>query len=122
MSLDLHMSTSLFQNNASNTSFMMSGTHVATSQKCEMLRVSMFGLQCKAGAELIITQLFYDVEIFLQFVKDCRQIGITVPIIPGEALCISSQTCCQFGSFNFGHAGPGVMSLEHPDLRPWMIY
>ncbi|KAK9842943.1 hypothetical protein WJX74_004685 [Apatococcus lobatus] len=39
--------------------------------------------KCKAGAELIITQLFYDVEVFLKFVKDCRQIGITVPIIPG---------------------------------------
>jgi methylenetetrahydrofolate reductase (NADPH) len=32
---------------------------------------------------VIVTQLFYDVELFLKFVSDCRAIGITVPIIPG---------------------------------------
>eukprot|EP01087_Luapelamoeba_hula_P018139 TRINITY_DN580_c0_g1_i1.p1 TRINITY_DN580_c0_g1~~TRINITY_DN580_c0_g1_i1.p1 ORF type:complete len:584 (-),score=100.59 TRINITY_DN580_c0_g1_i1:78-1829(-) len=36
-----------------------------------------------AGADLIITQLFYDTALFLQFVNDCREIGITVPILPG---------------------------------------
>ncbi|CAL1404732.1 unnamed protein product [Linum trigynum] len=36
-----------------------------------------------AGADLIITQLFYDTDIFLKFVDDCRQIGITCPIVPG---------------------------------------
>eukprot|EP00891_Asterochloris_glomerata_P001320 jgi/Astpho2/1320/e_gw1.00024.9.1_t len=36
-----------------------------------------------AGGEVIVTQLFYDVEIFLKFVEDCRDIGIDVPIIPG---------------------------------------
>ncbi|KAI0672842.1 methylenetetrahydrofolate reduct [Trametes maxima] len=36
-----------------------------------------------AGAEFIITQLFYDVENFLQWVQRVRAKGITVPIIPG---------------------------------------
>ncbi|RAL48196.1 hypothetical protein DM860_005620 [Cuscuta australis] len=36
-----------------------------------------------AGADLIITQLFYDTDTFLKFVNDCRQIGITCPIVPG---------------------------------------
>lgn len=36
-----------------------------------------------AGADLIVTQLFYDTSIFLKFVNDCRQIGITCPIVPG---------------------------------------
>lgn len=36
-----------------------------------------------AGADLIITQLFYDTDNFLKFVNDCRQIGITCPIVPG---------------------------------------
>ncbi|PWA69450.1 methylenetetrahydrofolate reductase 1 [Artemisia annua] len=36
-----------------------------------------------AGAEVIVTQLFYDVDNFLKFVNDCRQIGITCPIVPG---------------------------------------
>ncbi len=35
------------------------------------------------GADYIITQLFYDVDIFLKFYKDCRNIGITCPILPG---------------------------------------
>jgi len=35
------------------------------------------------GAHVIITQLFYDVDIFLKFVADCRAIGIMVPILPG---------------------------------------
>jgi methylenetetrahydrofolate reductase (NADPH) len=29
-----------------------------------------------AGADLIVTQLFYDVDLFLKFVKDCRALGI----------------------------------------------
>ncbi|GBG83501.1 hypothetical protein CBR_g37215 [Chara braunii] len=36
-----------------------------------------------AGAEVIVTQLFYDVERFLKFYSDCREIGIDVPIVPG---------------------------------------
>ncbi|KAM7280071.1 hypothetical protein ACFE04_007205 [Oxalis oulophora] len=36
-----------------------------------------------AGADLIVTQLFYDIDIFFKFVDDCRQIGITCPIVPG---------------------------------------
>ena len=36
-----------------------------------------------AGADFIITQLFFENSIFFKFLADCRQIGITVPIIPG---------------------------------------
>lgn len=36
-----------------------------------------------AGGEVIVTQLFYDVDRFLKFVDDCRQIGIKCPILPG---------------------------------------
>ncbi|GAA5815458.1 hypothetical protein MFLAVUS_008970 [Mucor flavus] len=36
-----------------------------------------------AGADLIVTQLFFDVEVFIEFVKRCRNIGITCPILPG---------------------------------------
>ncbi|KLJ13238.1 methylenetetrahydrofolate reductase (NADPH) [Blastomyces silverae] len=36
-----------------------------------------------AGGTFIITQMFYDVDIFLTWVEKCRENGITVPIIPG---------------------------------------
>lgn len=36
-----------------------------------------------AGADFVVTQLFYDVDRFIAWVKDCRSIGITAPIIPG---------------------------------------
>lgn len=36
-----------------------------------------------AGASFIVTQMFYDNSKFFSFVEVCRNMGITVPIIPG---------------------------------------
>jgi methylenetetrahydrofolate reductase (NADPH) len=42
-----------------------------------------------AGADMIITQMFFDVDVFLTFVKECRNYGINCPVIPG-LMCINA--------------------------------
>merc|ERR1719171_3213668 len=53
--------------------------------ECESLEMDL--VRCKekvdAGADLIVTQLFYDNTEFLNFVKKLRAMGITVPVLPG---------------------------------------
>jgi methylenetetrahydrofolate reductase (NADPH) len=55
-----------------------------------------------AGADFIITQLFFEVKTFLKFVEDCREIGIDVPIIPGV---MPIQVCyrCLLNDFTIFH-------------------
>jgi len=42
-----------------------------------------------AGSDFIITQMFYDTDVFLTFVNDCRAYGINCPVVPG-IMCINN--------------------------------
>ena len=49
-----------------------------------------------AGATFITTQLFFDNRIYLDFVKMCRDIDITVPILPGIMAVKSRRQILRF--------------------------
>jgi methylenetetrahydrofolate reductase (NADPH) len=56
-------------------------THVESKSRDEDLLY--LKRKVDAGSDFIITQLFYDVDEFLDYVKACREYGITCPILPG---------------------------------------
>lgn len=65
---------------------------VAGFPQHQLLPPDEFALELKylkekidAGANFIFTQMFYDVEIFINWVHAVRAAGITVPIVPGIA-------------------------------------
>ena len=52
----------------------------AESYELDLLRLKE---KVDAGADFIITQLFYKASTFKRFVDDCRAVGIECPILPG---------------------------------------
>mmetsp|Transcript_11709 Transcript_11709/g.19880 ORF Transcript_11709/g.19880 Transcript_11709/m.19880 type:complete len:383 (+) Transcript_11709:187-1335(+) len=59
------------------------GTQCVCSDEAYVKEMEYLKAKVDAGGEVIITQLFYDVEVFTQFAQDCKEYGITAPILPG---------------------------------------
>ncbi|PVF94840.1 methylenetetrahydrofolate reduct [Serendipita vermifera] len=53
------------------------------SQADEATQIKHLKAKVDAGADFIVTQLFYDVDSFLKWQTKAREAGIKVPIIPG---------------------------------------
>ena len=51
-----------------------------------------------AGADVIITQLFFDNEDYYRYVEDVRALGVKVPIVPGMLPILSAAQCRRFTS------------------------
>lgn len=52
----------------------------APNMQTDMLHLKK---KVEGGAEYVITQMFWDNQKFFDFVNKCRELGVTVPIIPG---------------------------------------
>jgi len=46
-----------------------------------------------AGAEVVVTQLFFDNEDYVRYVGDLRALGVEVPIVPGMMPIQSARQC-----------------------------
>jgi len=51
-----------------------------------------------AGADAVITQLFYDNDDFYRYADDVRALGVEVPIVPGMMLIQSAAQCRRIAS------------------------
>jgi len=45
----------------------------------------------RAGADYAVTQIFFDNEPYLRFLKACRDAGVTIPIVPGLKILTRAQ-------------------------------
>ncbi len=63
------------------------------------------------GADYIVTQMFFDNEKYFAFEKACRDIGITVPIIPGLKPIYNKKQLTVLPKF-FNIDLPAVLSKE----------
>ena len=66
-----------------------------------------------AGADLIITQLFFENEYFFQFEKHMRDRGVSVPIIPGIMPITNFQQILRFTRM----CGAKIPSVVEADLE-----
>jgi methylenetetrahydrofolate reductase (NADPH) len=70
-----------------------------------------------AGAEYIVTQMFYDNKFYFNFVDQCRESGINVPIIPGLKILTSKAQLHSIPK-DFHVTIPSALSEEIENAKP----
>jgi methylenetetrahydrofolate reductase (NADPH) len=73
-----------------------------------------------AGAEYIVTQMFYDNKFYFDYVERCREIGINVPIIPGLKILTSKAQLHSIPK-DFHVTIPSALSDEIENAKPEKI-
>ena len=70
-----------------------------------------------AGAHYVTTQMFFDNRCFFTFLDRCREVGITVPIIPGLKVLTSKKQLQSLPS-RFYVEIPEALAAEIEEARP----
>ncbi len=70
-----------------------------------------------AGAEYVVTQMFYDNKYYFKFVELCREAGINVPIIPGLKI-LTSKVHLTSVPKNFYISIPDQLADEVLEAKP----
>lgn len=70
-----------------------------------------------AGAEYIVTQMFFNNKYYFEFVKKCREEGINVPIIPGLKI-LERKAHLNIIPKNFFVEIPDELSSEVTEAKP----
>ncbi|MEM8559103.1 MAG: methylenetetrahydrofolate reductase, partial [Bacteroidota bacterium] len=70
-----------------------------------------------AGADYIVTQMFFENRHYFEFVERCREVGITVPIVPGLKIITSKRHLSSLPAF-FHLEIPEALAAEVEEADP----
>lgn len=73
-----------------------------------------------AGAEYVVTQMFFDNRHYFDYVERCREVGITVPIVPGLKI-LTSKAQLQSLPRAFQTEIPEALAAEVEAARPEQV-
>ncbi len=80
--------------------------------------LEMFAQKVRQGADLAITQLFFDNRLYFDFVERLRHMGITVPIVPGVLPIMSMSSLKRLLGFSGASVpGPFLLDLEKAEAE-----
>ena len=73
--------------------------------------------KAEAGADYIVTQMFYDNKFYFDYVEKCTEAGINVPIIPGLKILTSKAQLHSIPK-DFHVTIPSALSDEIENAKP----